>query len=310
MVTADGRLLTASARENEDLFWGLRGGGGNLGIVTSFEYRHPVGPSVIGGAVFYELGKAPELLKFYRGWTSTMPDELTTMVVFLTAPPEAFVPAELQGKHLVAVALCHVGPVAEGLEAVQLLKDFARPAIDLVGPMPYSALQRMFDATAPHGIRSYWKAQYVADLSEEAASVLGDRANELDSPYSAIHVHHLEGAVNRVNGSATAFPRRDARHIVNFVGMWTEPAMSEREVPRVRQSWQALQPFATSGGYINFMDGDDQKRIASAYGENYERLTEVKAKYDPANLFRLNQNVKPTSMVSADEGNRRTVRAP
>jgi FAD/FMN-containing dehydrogenase len=294
VVAADGRYLTTSADRNPDLFWALRGGGGNFGIVTSFEYQlHPVGPVVAGGAVFHELGKADELLRFYREWVSTLPDELTTMVAFLTAPPEPFIPAELQGKHVVAVAACYAGPVDDGMKVLQPLKDFGPPAVDHVGPVPYLALQRMFDASAPRGIHSYWKTEYVSELTDAGVSTLIDRAGRLGSPFSAIHLHHVEGAVGRVAGSAMAFGKRDARFIVNVIGLWMEPALQTSEVGWVRDSWQALQPHASGGAYLNFMDSDEEGRVARAYGSNFDRLAEIKAKYDPENLFHVNQNIPP-----------------
>ena len=292
VVTADGSYLTADQNQNVDLFWALRGGGGNFGVATSFEYQlHDVGPVVAGGAVFHHLEKAGELLRFYRDWTQTLPDELTTMVVLVTAPPEPFIPVELQGKHAVAVAGCYAGPVEEGMKAFQSLKDFGPPAADLIGPMPYAALQQMFDHSAPRG--SYWKTEYIEELSDEAVSVLVDRAGRLGSPFSAIHVHHVEGAVNRVEPTATAFIRRDSRYIVNVVGLWMDPAVHDAEVSWVRDSWRALQPFSGGGPYLNFMDADEQGRIQAAYGGNYQRLVAAKRQYDPTNLFRVNQNVRP-----------------
>lgn len=294
VVTADGRYLTASPEENEDLFWALRGGGGNFGIVTSFEYRlHPVGPVVVGGAVFYEAEKAGELLQFYSEWTAGLPDELTTLVAFLTAPPEPFIPEHLQGKPVVAVAVCYSGAVEEGMKAVQTLKEFGPPAVDVIGPMPYTALQTMFDAGAPRGIHSYWKTEYLAELTEEAASTLITQAAQRSSPFSQVHLHHLEGAFSRVDGSASGFGRRDARYIVNIIGMWMDSKLGEEETQWVRQAWQEMQPHSAGGAYLNFMDGDEEKRISGAYGANYKRLRQIKAKYDPDNFFRMNQNIEP-----------------
>ncbi len=300
MVLANGKRLTASPTENSDLFWGVRGGGGNFGIVTSFEYRlHPVGPLVYGGAIFHPVAKARDLLRFYREWTRTLPDEISTMAVFLTAPPEPFVPAELVGKPMVAIALCYTGSAEEGEKVVKPLRDFAAPAIDLVGPIPYVALQGMFDASAPKGIHSYWKTAYLGDLSDEAIATLVDNAAAMKtlSPFTAIHIHHWEGAVKRANPDATAFAYRDARFVLNFVGVWQPSDNADQHIAWVRGLAQAMQPYATGHEYINFMADEGAERVKAAYGAaRYERLVGLKNKYDPTNLFHLNQNIKPSGI--------------
>jgi FAD/FMN-containing dehydrogenase len=297
VVTADGRLLTASAVEHEDLFWGLRGGGGNFGVVTSFEYRlHPVGPIVFGGAMFFPLEQAGELLRFYREWTPSLPDELTTMVVFLTAPPLPFIPEQLHGTKMVAVALCFLGLPQEGEAVVAPLRAAVSPAADVVGPIPYRVLQGMFDEGAPRGISSYWKTEYVAELDDRAVDVLVETAGAFGSPMSQLHVHHVEGAVGRAGGADTAFGRRDARYIVNVIGMWPEPALEEGEIALVRRAAGQLRGFSPGGAYLNFFDADEgDERIRAAYGpEKYERLVDLKDIYDPNNVFRLNQNIRPS----------------
>jgi len=298
VVTADGRLMSASAVENEELFWGLRGGGGNFGIVTSFEFRlHPVGPIVFGGALFYELQRAYELLRFYREWTPTLPDELTTMVAFLTAPPLPFIPERYHVTKMVAIALCWIGALDQGEAAIAALRGFGAPAAEQVGPLPYRALQGMFDASAPRGIHSYWKSEYLAGLEDGAIDALVAGIGGFESPFSTVHVRHVEGAVARASDEATAFGRRDSRYIVNVIGMWPDPALHDGEIANVGSTAGAARAFSPGGAYLNFFDADEgEARIRAAYGEaKYERLVALKNQYDPDNVFRLNQNIRPSA---------------
>jgi FAD/FMN-containing dehydrogenase len=297
VVTADGRLLTASAVEHDDLFWGLRGGGGNFGVVTSFEYRlHPVGPLIYGGAIFHPLERARELLRFYREWTPGLPDELTTMIAFLTAPPLPFIPEPLHGTRMVGLALCFTGPPEQGEALIEPLRKAVAPAADHVGPLPYRMLQGMFDASAPRGINSYWKTEYLAELDEGAIDALVAGAEAFASPISQLHVHHVEGAVARVSGADSAFGRRDSRYVVNVIGMWPNPALQDGETATVRATAEALRAFSSGGAYLNFFDADEgDERIRAAYGpEKYARLVALKDRYDPDNVFRLNQNIRPS----------------
>ncbi len=295
MVLADGRRLTASESENADLFWGVRGGGGNFGIVTEFTYRlHPVGPTIFGGALFHPIALAKELLEFYREWVRRLPDELTTLVALLTAPPAPFVPQPLQGSRMIAVAMCHCGALDEGAELVRPLREFAPPAIDLLGPHPYLGLQTMFDASAPRGLLSYWKTEYLSRLDDDAIGGLVDGAGRMRSALSAIHIHHAQGAVSRVRAGATAFSQRDAPFILNIIGGWLDPSETDANVAGVRETAQAMQPFATGAAYLNFLGDEGEARLQAAYGpETHARLVELKNKYDPANVFRLNQNIQP-----------------
>ncbi len=233
------------------------------------------------------------MLRFFREWTPKMPDELTTMFAFLTAPPEPFVPEWLQHKPAVAILACYAGPVEDGLQAVQPLKDEGNAAVDMIGPMPYVILQQLFDVTVPWGLQNYDKSEYLAELSDGLISALADGASKAQSPFAGIHIHHLGGAVTREVGGPTALGRRDAPYNVNLINTWPNPAENEQQVRWVRNVWQSIQPFKSEGAYINFMDGDDQSRVQAAYGSNYQRLAVIKAKYDPENLFRLNQNIKP-----------------
>jgi FAD/FMN-containing dehydrogenase len=296
MVTADGRQLRASPRENAELFWAVRGGGGNFGIVTSFTFRlHPVGPMIYGGVVLYPIARARDLLRLYGEWVGGLPDELTTMIVFLTAPPAPFVPGPLQGTPMVAVALCHSGPIDQGEALVKPLRQFA-PAVDAVGPMPYLALQGMFDAGAPKGMLAYWKTEYLTGLDERTIDILVGQAKRMGRPFTQLHVHHLGGAVSRMPPGGTALGYRDAPFLINAVGGWMDPAETEAEIGWVRESAQVVRPFATGPQYLNFLGDEGAARIRAAYGEeNYLRLARVKRTYDPKNLFHLNQNILPSA---------------
>lgn len=294
MVTADGGRVTANAENNPDLFWGVRGGGGNFGIVTAFTYRlHPVGPTVLGGPLFFPAAKARELLRFYNDWVRTLPDELTTMCAFLTAPAAPFIPQPLQGTPMFAVVMCYAGPPEQGEAVIKPLRDFA-PAVDLVGAMPYTVLQGLLDATAPKGILAYWKAEYLRELDDQLIDLLIEQAGKMGVPWAQVHIHHVGGAVNRVPAEATALGHRDAPFILNILGMWMDANETERQIAWGREFYQAVQPFATGEPYLNFMGDEGTGRIKAAYGEDkYARLAELKRKYDPHNIFRHNQNIKP-----------------
>jgi len=297
VVTAQGQRLKASPQENADLYWGLRGGGGNFGVVTSFEYQlYPLGPSVLGGALFYPLEQAQELLSIYRRWSQTLPEELTSMVAFLTAPPEPFVPQALVGSKMIAIALCYAGEVEQGQAWVKPLRLALSPAIDLVGPIPYTALQGMFDASAPRGIRSYWKSEYLADIPDDFVQVVVEYFGKTPSPFTAVHLQHLGGAIQRKSADETAFTHREAKYVMNIIGEWPEASRDIENTAWVRGLWQAVQPFASGAVYLNFMDNNEgEARIRAAYGEaKFARLAQLKKKYDPGNLFRLNQNIPPS----------------
>jgi FAD/FMN-containing dehydrogenase len=294
VVTADGRLLTANANENTDLFWGVRGGGGNLGVVTLFEYQlHPVS-QVIGGMILHPSSKAKELLHFYREYVATAPDELTTMFVFLIAPPAPFVPAEWQGKPVVAIVGVYEGAPEVGERVLRPLRQFDAPIVDLFQSMPYLTLQCMLDATAPPGLQNYWKSGYLKELSDEAIEALIAHATAMTSPLSAVHLHHLQGALSRIRADETAFGPRGAPFAFNLIATWQEATDSERHIAWAREFWSALLPYSTGGVYVNFLGEESEARVRAAYGENYERLVAVKTKYDPTNFFRQNQNIKPS----------------
>ncbi len=285
VVTADGRFLTASATENQDLFWGLRGGSGNFGVVTSFEYRlHAVGPTILGGMVAYPLGRAKEVLRFYREFTKAAPDDLTTYAAFVT-PPE--------GETVAALFCCYCGPLDKGESIIRPLKSLGSPVQDLLGPLPYVAQQRLFDDGFPAGSHYYTKAGSLADLTDEAIEVFAEYAATKPSPLSGVLVQTVCGAASRVASDAMAFPHRSLPYAPVIVSQWLDAAASERNVGWARDFSKALQPFAGTGVYVNDLSHDDGDRVRIAYGAHYDRLAALKRKYDPDNFFRLNPNIKP-----------------
>jgi len=302
VVLPDGQLVHASETEHADLLWGLCGGGGNFGIVTSFELRlHPVGPMVTGGLVLHPIARARELLQFCRDYLAGAPDQLTALIVFLTAPPAPFVPAAFHGAKMAAVAVCYTGPSATAEEVLRPLKTFGPPVVEHIGPVPYVTLQSMFDASAPPGLQNYWKSEYITGLSDGVIDLLIDSAGQMASPLSAVHVHQLGGAISRLPEEATAFGHRRAPYLVNIIAMWPDrSAAAEPHVQWARSLWAALQPYSAGGAYVNFMTGEEgHDRVRAAYGQNYDRLAALKAKYDPTNLLRFNQNIRPAAAGEA-----------
>lgn len=290
VVTADGRLLTASDQENPDLFWGLRGGGGNFGIVTSFEFQlHPVS-MVLGGLLIHPLDSAVDLLRFYEEFTRTTPDELGTMALFVTSP---------EGQRVVAIAVCFNGDPAEGERVLRPLRAFGTPLADTIAAMPYLQVQRMFDDGFPHGQQNYWKSNFLHDLDAEAIGLIVDHVRRCPSPGSAVAIEQLGGAVGRIGRHETAFSHREARFNLLIVGIWPDRSENEKNVAWVRDLWEALASHSAGGVYVNYLgheSDEGRERVEAAYGpEKYARLVELKRRYDPENLFRLNQNIRPTS---------------
>jgi FAD/FMN-containing dehydrogenase len=285
VVTADGRLLTASATENQDLFWGLRGGSGNFGVVTSFEYQlHAVGPTILGGMVAYPLGRAKEVLRFYRQFAKAAPDDVTTYAAFVTPPG---------GETVAALFCCYCGPLDKGEEVIRPLRSLGSPVQDLLGPMPYVAQQRLFEGGFPAGSYYYAKAGSLAELTDEAIEVFAEYAATKPSPLSGVLVQTVCGAASRVASDATAFPHRRLPYAPVIVSQWLDAATSEKHVGWARDFWKALDPLAGGGVYVNDLSHDDADRVRTAYGANYERLGALKKAYDPDNLFRLNPNITP-----------------
>ena len=295
VVTADGAFVTASAEENSDLYWGLRGGGGNFGIVTSFEYQlHPVS-QVLGGLIFYPPERMREVAQLFRETVQDAPDELTGMYAIVTAPPAPFIPAEAQGKPIATIVLCWSGDIAAGERAIAPLRAFGPPVGDLVGPVPYPAMQTILDATVPRGMQSYWKYGNVAELSDDLIDTTISHAAQMPAPLTMIHFQHFGGAMDRIGIGDTAYGHREARYGVNLVGMWPDRADNDSGIAWVKGLWQALEPHMTGGVYVNFLGDEGDDRVRAAYAPAiYERLVALKDKYDPTNVFRLNQNIRPS----------------
>lgn len=287
LVKANGQFLTASSTENQDLFWGIRGGGGNFGVVTSFEYQlHPVGPMVLGGAVAHPLPKAKEAFQFYREYTEAAPEQLTTYAALGPSP---------DGVPVAVLATCYNGSLEKGQQIVRPLQEFGPPVADMIAPIPYTALQSMFDALYPSRRLSYWKSSFLRELSDDAIGTMIEFFTDAPSPFSAVALEELGGVVSRVSKEDTAFGDRSAHYSLIITSEWTDPAESERNIRWARDLWKAMQPFARDAVYVNYLDSDEQNRTEAAYGpENYTRLLALKNKYDPTNLFRMNQNIKPT----------------
>jgi FAD/FMN-containing dehydrogenase len=296
LVTADGDLVTASESVNPDLFWGLRGGGGNFGVVTSFEYRlHPVGPTVLSGPIFHPLEDAPEVLRFYREFAAAAPDELTTIFELSVAPPVPFLPEDVHGKPIVMVGGCYAGEPQAGVDVVRPLKEFGKPIVDLLEPQPYLALQSMFDPGVPHGWHRYWKGVELPPLTDEAIDTMVAHAAVQTSPKSYCIVFQLGGALSQVGAEQTAYSQRDAAHNMAINAVWTEDDPEpQRHIAWARSFFDAMQSHTTGRVYLNFLGDEGQGRVRAAYGErNYERLARLKRAHDPSNFFRLNQNIRP-----------------
>jgi FAD binding domain/Berberine and berberine like len=294
LVTAEGELVRASAEENEDLFWGVRGGGGNFGVVTEFEFRlNPLGPTVLAGPIFWPMEDSPEVLRYYREWISEAPDELMTIVVHRKAPPLPAVPKELHGKLVVSVICCYAGPVEEGEEVVRPLKAFGSPVLDLCQPKPYVAHQAMFDPSFPHGLWYYMRACDVAELTDDVIDITVDHSLRINSPLTAFPIWQLGGAVARVGEDETAFGGRGAGHTFNITATTGSADGFDEEREWSRNFWSALEPYHTTA-YVNFLMDEGEERVRQAYGaKKYDRLVALKRRWDPENLFRMNQNIKP-----------------
>jgi len=300
VVTAGGEIIRASANDHPDLFWALRGGGGNFGVVSSFRFAlHPVGPSVVAGAVFWAAEDTTDVLRFYREFVADAPDELGNVIRLGTIPPLPVVDVDLHFRPAIAVASCYAGPVAEGKRAVRALRQFGTPLVDLVGPTRYVDHQRGLDDTVPHGWHYYWKATNLAGLSDEVIDIVAEHAYGAASPRSYAAIFHMGGAVAREPWGATAYPGRAVEHNIIIDAAWLpaqEDAVGAAETAWAREFLDALEPHR-AGVYVNFLDADDDRgRVLEAYGDaNYRRLVEVKAKYDPDNVFRNNKNIQPVT---------------
>jgi FAD/FMN-containing dehydrogenase len=293
VVTADGRFLVASDNENQDLFWAIRGGGGNFGVVTSFEFRlHPV-KDIYGGPMFFELKYAGDLLRFFREYIASAPEAMGAFPAFQIAPPLPFIPENRHGDTFALMVACWSGPVAEGEKALKPFHDVAPVFAEHVGPMPYPALNSAFDALYPPDLQHYWKANFVKELTDDAIAAHVEHGAKVPAMTSTMHIYPINGAVHNVASDDTAFVYRDANFATVIAGMWPDAAQNKANIKWVRDYYDATAPLSEEGGYINFMAEDDQSRIKANYKGNYNRLVQAKKKYDPDNLFHVNQNIKP-----------------
>ncbi len=293
VVTAEGKFLITSEKENEDLFWAIRGGGGNFGVLTSLEFRlHPV-KDIYGGPMFYELEHIGDVLRFYREYIKDAPEEMGCFPAFQIAPPLPFIPEKRHGDTFIAMVACWAGPLDKGEKALKPFHDLAQVVAEFVGPMPYPALNSAFDALVPPGLQHYWKANFVKELTDEAIAAHIENGPKIPAVNSTMHIYPINGACHRVASDATAFGHRDANFATVIAGMWPEPAHNKANVKWVRDYYDATAPLSEEGGYINFAADDDQNRAPANFGKNYNRLVAAKRKYDPDNLFHVNQNIKP-----------------
>ena len=300
MVTADGNRVRTSANENPDLFWAVRGGGGNFGIVTSFEFKlHPVGPQVLTGLIVFPFSEAKSVLQQFARFTEKMPDELNVWMVTRKAPPLPFLPAEVHGKEVVVLALCYAGDPAQGEKLIAPLRSFGKVLGEHVGVQPYVAWQQAFDPLLTKGARNYWKSHNFSQLSDGAIDTIVEYAGKLPSPHCEIFIGTIGGQTERVAPDAMAYSNRDAKYVMNVHGRWESAAEDQRGVAWAREFFAKSAPFASAGAYINFLTEEEADRLEFAYGPSFKRLVDVKTKYDPTNFFRMNQNIKPRTAAQA-----------
>ncbi len=295
LVTAAGEAVTASESQNADLFWGVRGGGGNFGVVTSFEFRlHQVGPEVFSGLIIHPLESARDTLRYYRDYIAGTPEEMVCWLVLRQAPPLPFLSPEWHGKEILALAVCYSGKLEDGERIAKPLRDYGKPLADVIAPTSYTTWQTLLDPMLTPGARNYWKSHNFRELSDGLIDVFIDHAKRIPDPQTEIAFAQLGGAVNRVPANATAYTARDAQFVLNVHGRWADPANDAKCIGWARDLFNATTPFAAAGAYVNFLTQEEQGRVKAAYGANYDRLVQLKNKYDPTNLFQVNANVRPT----------------
>lgn len=293
VVTADGRMIRASAGENEDLFWALRGGGGNFGVVTSFLFRaHPV-DIIYAGPMLWPLERASDVMKWYRELILTAPEDLSGFFAFLSVPPGPPFPEPLHGKTICGVVWSFTGPEEKAVKTFEPIRKFGPPALDLVGPLPYPAFQSMFDPLYPPGLRWYWKADFVRELSDEAIALHVKHGSKLPTPLSSMHLYPINGAAHRAENHDTAWSYRDANFAEVIVAVAPDEKTDERMIAWAKSYWEDLHPYSAGGAYVNFMMEEGEERLKATYRDNWDRLARVKARYDPTNFFRVNQNIAP-----------------
>jgi FAD/FMN-containing dehydrogenase len=297
VATADGRLVRASEKENADLFWGLRGGGGNFGVVTSFEYKlHPVGPEIVAGAIAWPVEEAPRVLELFRTLAEEAPPELTCVAALRKAPPAPWLAPSIHGKDIVALFVCHSGPVGEGDRLVGPIKKLGSPVGDIVQRRTYASQQSLIDATQPKGRRYYWKSEYLPGHEPELLKAAVEHGRRIPSPHSALALFPLGGALNRLPPGHSPVGNRDAVSLFNFTASWEKAEDDAANIEWARAGWRDLRRFSTGGTYVNFLTEEEgADRVRAAYGKDYERLAAIKAKWDPSNLFRTNKNIPPAA---------------
>ena len=295
VVTAEGQLVRASDDENDDLFWGLRGGGGNFGVVTGIDYKlYPIGPEIIGGPVAWPASEAPGVLELYRRLIDEAPPELTLVIIMRPAPPAPWLPKDMHGKPIIIMLACYSGDPEEGEKAVAPIKSFGTPIGDVLIRRPYIQLQSLLDATQPKGRRYYWKSEYLPRIEPALCEKFIEHAAKIPSPHSALIFFQLEGALNQLDNDHSAVGNRDARYVFNAAGSWERESDDKENIEWVRDAWGAMRPFSTGGTYINFLTEDEgQERLEAALSSGLQRLAEIKAKWDPENMFRTNRNITP-----------------
>ena len=293
MVTSDGKKIQVSKDENTDLFWAIRGGGGNFGVVTQFEFAlYPVGPEILAGLLVFPIGQAKQVLKKYREFVKSAPEELNIWVVLRKAPPLPFLPVNIHGKEVIVLAIFFAGDISKGEKLINPLRSFGDAHGEHIGAQPYAVWQQAFDPLLTPGARNYWKSHNFTELSDGALDSIIEFAGKLPSPQCEIFVGLISGAANRVPSNAMAYGHRDTKFVLNVHGRWNEATQDETCIAWARAFFEASAPYASSGAYVNFMTEDEGDRVAAAYGANYTRLKQIKKKYDPENIFRNNQNIK------------------
>jgi FAD/FMN-containing dehydrogenase len=297
VVTADGKTVRASENENAELFWALRGGGGNFAVVTQFEFKlHEVGPEILAGLTVYPFDQAKQVLTKYREFVESAPEELNVWIVLRKAPPLPFLPGDVHGKEVVVVVTFYNGDVADGKKVIEPLLGFGIPHGEHIGAQPYAQWQKAFDPLLTPGARNYWKTHNFTELSDGALNSMIEFAGKLPSPQCEIFIGLVAGAANRVPADATAYRHRDAKFVLNVHGRWNERTDDDRCIAWARAFFEASSPYASAGAYVNFMTEEESDRVTAAYGANYDRLTQIKKQYDPDNLFHVNQNIKPSTL--------------
>ncbi len=293
VVLANGSLVKASATENPDLFWALRGGGGNFGVVVSFLFKLNPAHTIYGGPMLWNIDDSVEMMQWYHNFLTNAPETINGFFAFLTVPPVAPFPEELHMKKMCGIVWCYNGDMEKAEEVFKPIRTFKTPALDFVGPIPFPALQTMFDGLYPPGLQWYWKADFAKDLNKEAIDLHAMYGSNMPTPLSSMHMYPVNGAAARVHKNDTAWNFRDANYAVVIVGIDPDPANNDKTIGWAKDYWASLHPYSSGGAYVNFMMEEGDERIKATYGDNYKKLAEVKTKYDPQNLFRVNQNIRP-----------------